>query len=59
MDDGCWNNDGCWNDGGEDSEALIEATRKMEEVVGEVQERLREVMGKEIWEMYKKIIGEE
>lgn len=59
MNDGCWDNDGCWNDGDEDSEALIEATRKMEEVVGEVQERLREVMGEEIWEMYKKIIGEE
>lgn len=54
MDDGCWNNDGC-----EDSEALIEATRKMEEVVGEVQERLREVMGEEIWEEYRGIVGGE
>ena len=40
------------------SEAMEEAMLKMEEVVGEVEERLREVMGEEIWEMYRGIIGE-
>ena len=44
---------------GYDSEAMEEATVKMEEVVGEVEERLREVMGEEIWEMYRGIVGEE
>ena len=44
---------------GYDSEAMEEATVKMEEVVGEVEERLREVMGEEIWEEYRGIIGEE
>lgn len=42
-----------------DSESMKEAMLKMEEVVGEVQERLREVMGEEIWEEYKGIVGEE
>ena len=42
-----------------DSEAMEEATVKMEEVVGEVEERLKEVMGEEIWERYRGIIGEE
>ena len=42
-----------------DSEAMEEAMLKMEEVVGEVEERLKEVMGEEIWEMYRGIIGEE
>ena len=44
---------------GYDSEAMEEATVKMEEVVGEVEERLKEVMGEEIWEMYREIVGEE
>ena len=44
---------------GYDSEAMEEAMLKMEEVVGEVEERLKEVMGEEIWEMYGGIIGEE
>lgn len=42
-----------------DGEAMEEAMLKMEEVVGEVEERLKEVMGEEIWEMYRGIIGEE
>lgn len=42
-----------------DSEAMEDAMLKMEEVVGEVEERLKEVMGEEIWEMYRGIIGEE
>ena len=42
-----------------DSEAMEEATVKMEEVVGEVEERLKEVMGEEIWERYRGIVGEE
>lgn len=42
-----------------DSEATEEAMLKMEEVVGEVQERLREVMGEEIWGMYEEIVGGE
>ena len=42
-----------------DSEAMEEATVKMEEVVGEVEERLKEVMGEEIWGMYRGIVGEE
>ena len=41
------------------SEAMEEAMLKMEEVVGEVEERLKEVMGEEIWEMYRGIVGEE
>lgn len=44
---------------GYDSEAMEEATVKMEEVVGEVEERLKEIMGEEIWEMYRGIVGEE
>ena len=44
---------------GYDSEAMEEAMLKMEEIVGEVEERLKEVMGEEIWEMYGGIIGEE
>lgn len=44
---------------GYDSEAMEEAMLKMEEVVGEVEERLKEVMGEEIWEEYRGIIGEE
>lgn len=44
---------------GYDSEAMEEAMLKMEEVVGEVEERLREVMGEEIWEEYRGIVGEE
>lgn len=51
-------NGGSWNDG-YDSEAMEEAMLKMEEVVGEVEERLREVMGEEIWGIYMGIIGEE
>lgn len=47
-----------WNDG-YDSEAMEEATLKMEEVVGEVEERLKEVMGEEIWGLYREIIGGE
>ena len=42
---------------GYDSEAMEEAMLKMEEVVGEVEERLKEVMGEEIWERYRGIIG--
>ena len=42
-----------------DSEAMEEAMLKMEEVVGEVEERLKEVMGEEIWEMYRGIVGGE
>lgn len=42
-----------------DSEAMEEAMLKMEKVVGEVEERLKEVMGGEIWGMYGEIIGEE
>ena len=42
-----------------DSEAMEEAMVKMEEVVGEVEERLKEVMGEEIWEMYRGIVGGE
>ena len=42
-----------------DSEAMEEAMLKMEEVVGEVEERLKEVMGEEIWGIYMGIIGEE
>ena len=51
-------NEESWNDG-YDSEAMEEAMLKMEEVVGEVEERLKEVMGEEIWGMYRVIIGEE
>ena len=47
-----------WNDG-YDSEAMEEAMLKMEEVVGEVEERLKEVMGEEIWRIYMGIVGEE
>ena len=47
-----------WNDG-YDSEAMEEAMLKMEEVVGEVEERLKEVMGEEIWGIYMGIVGEE
>lgn len=39
-----------------DSEAMEEAMLKMEEIVGEVEERLKEVMGEEIWERYRGII---
>lgn len=42
-----------------DSEAMEDAMLKMEEVVGEVEERLREVMGEEIWGIYRWIIGGE
>lgn len=52
-------NDECDVSEGYDSEAMEEATVKMEEVVGEVEERLKEVMGEEIWEMYRGIVGEE
>ena len=51
-------NGGSWNDG-YDSEAMEEAMVKMEEVVGEVEERLKEVMGEEIWGMSRGIIGED
>ena len=44
---------------GYDSEAMGEAMLKMEEVVGEVEERLKEVMGEEIWGMYRGIVGGE
>ena len=44
---------------GYDSEAMEESMLKMEEVVGEVEERLKEVMGEEIWERYRGIVGEE
>ena len=44
---------------GYDSEAMEEAMLKMEEVVGEVEERLKEVMGEEIWERYRGIVGED
>lgn len=62
KDGGCWSDDGM--DGYDvskwyDSEAMEEAMVKMEEVVGEVEERLKEVMGEEIWEEYRGIIGEE
>ena len=59
---GCWNDDGidgCDVSEGYDSEAMEEAMLKMEEVVVEVEERLKEVMGEEIWEMYRGIVGEE
>ena len=42
---------------GYDSEVMEEAMVKMEEVVGEVEERLKEVMGEEIWERYRGIVG--
>lgn len=48
--------DGC---DGSDSEAMEEAMVKMEETVWDVEERLREIMGEDIWEMYKGIVGEE
>ena len=41
---------------GYDSEAMEEAMLKMEEVVGEVEERLKEAMGEEIWEEYRGIV---
>ena len=41
------------------SEAMEEAMLKMEEVVWEVEERLKEVMGEEIWERYRGIVGED
>ena len=44
---------------GYDREAMEEAMLKMEEVVGEVEERLKEVMGEEIWGIYRGIVGEE
>ena len=44
---------------GHDSEVMEEAMVKMEEVVGEVEERLKEVMGEEIWGLYRGIVGEE
>ena len=44
---------------GYDSEAMEEAMLKMEEVVGEVEERLKGVMGEEIWERYRGIVGGE
>lgn len=44
---------------GSNSEAMEEAMVKMEEVVGEVEERLREIMGEETWERYRGIVGEE
>ena len=44
---------------GYDSEAMEEAMLKMEEVVGEVEERLKEVMGEEIWGIYRGIVGGE
>lgn len=44
---------------GYDSEAMEEAMLKMEEVVGEVEERLKEVMGQEIWGIYMGIVGGE
>lgn len=42
---------------GYDSEAMEETMVKMGEVVGEVEERLREVMGEEIWGRYREIVG--
>lgn len=62
KDGGCWSDDGmdgCDVSEGYDSEDMEEAMLKMEEVVGEVEERLREVMGEEIWGIYMGIIGEE
>ena len=62
KDGGCWSDDeinGCDVSEGYDSEDMEEAMVKMEEVVGEVEERLREVMGEEIWGLYRGIIGEE
>lgn len=50
--------DECGGSEGYDSEAMEEAMLKMEEVVGEVEEKLKEVMGEEIWEIYRGIIGE-
>ena len=50
---GNWGMDECDVSEGYDSEAMEEATVKMEEVVGEVEERLKEVMGEEIWGMYR------
>ena len=44
---------------GYDKEAMEETMLKMKEVVGEVEERLREVMGEEIWGMYRGIVGGE
>ena len=51
--------DECGGSEGYDSEAMEEAMLKMEEVVGEVEERLKEVMGEEIWGLYREIIGGE
>ena len=51
--------DECGGSEGYDSEAMGEAMVKMEEVVGEVEERLKEIMGEEIWEMYRGIVGGE
>ena len=48
---------GNWVGEEDDSEAMEEAMLKMEEVVGEVEERLKEVMGEEIWEEYRGIVG--
>lgn len=42
----------------DDSESVMEATLKMEGIIGEVEERMKEVMGEEIWEMYRDIVGE-
>ena len=44
---------------GYDNEAMEEAMLKMEETVGEVEERLKEVMGEEIWERYRGSVGGE
>ena len=44
--------------GEDDSESVMEATLKMEGIIGEVEERMKEVMGEEIWEMYRDIVGE-
>ena len=57
--DGCDVSEGYERYEGYDSEDMEEAMVKMEEVVGEVEERLREVMGEEIWGRYREIIGGE
>lgn len=56
---GNWGMEECDVSEGYDSEAMEEAMLKMEEVVGEVEERLREVMGEEIWGRYREIVGGE
>ena len=49
---------GNWVGEEDDSEAMEEAMLKMEEVIGEVEERLKGGRGEEVWERYRGIGGE-